>query len=98
MKPLHKHDYLYVVAFDISCDRTRRKISSFLEDQGMRVQESVFEIVTSAYRMKELSQTLEEMICMNGTIRIYPLTQNSVNKTITINAQRPLTCGEPWIF
>ncbi|NJK64957.1 MAG: CRISPR-associated endonuclease Cas2, partial [Synechococcaceae cyanobacterium SM2_3_1] len=38
---------LYVIAYDISCDRRRRKVSEVLEGYGKRAQYSVFECVIS---------------------------------------------------
>ncbi|MBR8835369.1 MAG: CRISPR-associated endonuclease Cas2 [Stigonema ocellatum SAG 48.90 = DSM 106950] len=35
--------FLYVVAYDVPCDKRRKKISDLLEGYGQRVQYSVFE-------------------------------------------------------
>lgn len=46
--------FLYVVAYDIPCDKRRKKISDLLEGYGQRVQYSVFECRLSSDKYKEL--------------------------------------------
>lgn len=98
MKSLHKQDRLYVIVFDISDNSRRRKIVDLLEEQGIRVQKCVFEIVTSSTRIKHLAQMLEDLAGIDGNIRIYPMSKETSLQTITINAQPPITAGKSWVF
>lgn len=98
MKPLHKNDRLYVISYDVSCDKRRKRIFDLLQDHGIRVQDSVFEIFTSRTRIKTLTERLEALAGADGNIRIYPLTQNNAAETVTINSGRPVNAGEAWVF
>ncbi len=98
MKPLHKNDCLYIISFDVSCNKRRRKISNLLQDSGIRVQGSVFEIYTSQIRIKTLAEQLEAIAGCDANIRIYPMTRKNAASTITINSGRPINAGEPWVF
>ncbi|MEO8894115.1 MAG: CRISPR-associated endonuclease Cas2, partial [Coleofasciculaceae cyanobacterium] len=45
---------LYVVVYNIPCDKRRKKLSNILEGYGRRVQYSVFECVLTASKFDEL--------------------------------------------
>lgn len=98
MKPLHKHDKLYIIIYDISCNRRRSKISKLLESYGIRVQKSTFEVITSSTRIKHLAEELEELASLEGNVRIYPITKQGSLDTITINSHPPLNSGKSWVF
>ena len=77
---------MYLVSYDISDNRRRRKISKELENYGTRVQYSVFECNISEKKYMELySKLLDVMIedeC--GNIRIYDLCGACKKKIVTI--------------
>ena len=52
----------YVVAYDISSDKRRNRVSKFLLGYGVRVQYSVFECELDRYELMELMEALESMI------------------------------------
>jgi CRISPR-associated protein Cas2 len=65
---------LYVVTYDISCDRRRKKVSDLLEGYGRRVQYSVFECLLSAVKYKELRQRLKHQVNIaEDSVRFYPI-------------------------
>jgi CRISPR-associated protein Cas2 len=65
---------LYVVTYDISCDRRRKKVSDLLEGYGRRVQYSVFECLLSAVKYKELRQRLKHRVNVaEDSVRFYPI-------------------------
>jgi CRISPR-associated protein Cas2 len=73
----------YVVAYDISNDKRRRKIGEALEAFGKRVNYSVFEIqVKSKAQMRALEEELlKELDPKNDSLRFYHLCQNCVEKS-----------------
>lgn len=76
----------YVVSYDISSDRLRRKVSNIMEDYGKRVQYSVFECNLDNRRLKQLYTKLltvtNEM--QEGSIKFYPLCASCSEKIMTI--------------
>lgn len=65
---------LYVVTYDIPCDKRRKKVADLLEGYGRRVQYSVFECVLTAEKYGELRQRLRQRVKLEeDSIRFYPL-------------------------
>ncbi|MGI0489366.1 CRISPR-associated endonuclease Cas2 [Pantanalinema rosaneae CENA516] len=52
---------LYVVTYDIPCDKRRKKVADLLEGYGRRVQYSVFECVLTAEKYGELRLNVDGM-------------------------------------
>ncbi|MCK5855534.1 MAG: CRISPR-associated endonuclease Cas2 [Sulfurovaceae bacterium] len=73
----------YVVAYDISNDKTRRKVGEALEAFGKRVNYSVFEIqVKSKAQMKGLEDELLKLLePKHDSLRFYNLCQSCVEKS-----------------
>ncbi len=72
---------LYVVAYDISCDRRRRKVSELLEGYGKRAQYSVFECVISEKKLIELQKKLRRRIKADeDKIRFYPIPDYAISQ------------------
>ncbi|MHC5821254.1 MAG: CRISPR-associated endonuclease Cas2, partial [Nostoc sp.] len=44
----------YVIVYDISCDKRRKKVSDLLSGYGQRVQYSVFECILNQNKYNEL--------------------------------------------
>ena len=55
----------YLVSYDITSDKRRRKVVKILEGYGFRVQYSVFECELSSKQFKELSKRLEPCLYLN---------------------------------
>lgn len=71
----------YVVAYDIPCDKRRKKVSNLLEGYGQRVQYSVFECVLTAAKYKELRQRLKRRVKLEeDSVRFYPLSQHTLSQ------------------
>ena len=67
---------IYVVAYDIPCNKRRKKVADLLEGYGQRVQYSVFECALSAAKYKELQKRLRSRVKLEeDRIRIYPISQ-----------------------
>jgi CRISPR-associated protein Cas2 len=72
---------IYVVTYDIPCDKRRKKVADLLEGYGQRVQYSVFECALSAVKFKELRQRLRQRIKMEeDSVRMYPISQQMLHQ------------------
>ena len=72
----------YVVCFDIVNDKKRKKIGEYLEEFGIRVQRSVFEIEISKTKLKNLLKIFNEMIEKEDSIRFYQMQSDTINRSI----------------
>ncbi len=71
---------LYIIVYDITCDRRRKKIAELLEGYGRRVQYSVFECALPAPKYLELQHRLKSRINpQEDNVRFYPLSQHTLN-------------------
>ncbi|MGI6393641.1 MAG: CRISPR-associated endonuclease Cas2 [bacterium] len=61
----------YVIAYDISCNNERSRVSKILLGFGFRRQKSVFECVLSATDKKKLIEKLAKLKIETGFIKIY---------------------------
>ena len=64
---------LHVVCYDITNNRLRTRISADLEELGVRVQGSVFEIWMSAAQARRLGERLGKLIDKGDSLRFYPV-------------------------
>ena len=64
---------LWMVAYDISNHKIRRRVSNHLQDHGLRVQYSVFECRLNKKQRLQLRETLSDLIEKTDKIRWYPL-------------------------
>ncbi len=75
---------LYVVAYDIPCDKRRKKVSDLLEGYGQRVQLSVFECVLTAHKYDELRRRLNKQVKLaEDSVRFYPLSKHTLAQVET---------------
>lgn len=77
---------MYVISYDISSDRLRRKISKTLEGYGKRVQYSVFECEIEKKRYDRLYEKLCKLTesITDGNIKIYTVCENCKAKITVI--------------
>lgn len=72
---------LYIVTYDIGCNRRRQKVSSILEAYGRRVQYSVFECLLEGKKYRELKQRLVRHVQVpEDSVRFYPLSGHTSNQ------------------
>jgi len=82
---------LYIVTYDIPCDKRRKKVSDLLEGYGKRVQYSVFECSISDAKYNELRRRLKKRINLQeDSVRFYPLSHHTLGQ-IEIWGGPPLT-------
>jgi CRISPR-associated protein Cas2 len=60
-----------VVGYDVSDDRRRNRIAALLEENGSRVQESVFECLLNEAEMRELEKRAAAIVAPEDRIRYY---------------------------
>lgn len=82
---------MYVISYDISNNKRRRKVARLMENYGTRVQYSVFECRLSKARYEELYGRLATLMedDHEGSIRFYNLCGNCVSRTATIGVFKP---------
>lgn len=71
---------LYVVVYDISCDKRRKKVSDLLQGYGKRVQYSTFECVLTKSKYDELRTRLRKRVRTEDSIRFYPLSGHTLRQ------------------
>ena len=68
-------EYRYIICYDISNDKRRRRLVRCLHFFGERVQESVFEAVLNASLMNKMQSTIAGIIDPESDcVYIYPVT------------------------
>ncbi len=74
---------LYLVIYDIPCDKRRRKVAALLEGYGQRVQYSAFECVLSVSKYQELLGRLRGRVKVaEDSVRIYPLSGHTSGQVV----------------
>lgn len=73
----------YVVAYDVSNDKNRRKVGEALEAYGKRVNYSVFEIQIKSKAQKAAleNELLELLSPKEDSLRFYAICKNCVEKS-----------------
>ena len=82
---------VYLVSYDISSDRRRKKIAKILENYGRRIQYSVFECDLDEKRYKRLYQEIAKAAAdmTDGSVRFYYLCANCLPKMRLIGQAKP---------
>lgn len=77
---------MYVICYDISSDKIRKKTADTLLEYGKRIQYSVFECDLNKKEFRQLYKKLCELSTKieEGSIRIYWLCSNCMEKAYTI--------------
>ncbi len=82
---------LYVVIYDISDDKRRRRVFDLLEGYGRRVQFSAFECVLSDTKFLELQKRLRKVVKIgDDSVRFYPISRHTLSQVV-IWGEPPLT-------
>ena len=72
---------LYVVAYDIPCQKRRTRVANVLSAYGQRVQFSVFECVLSRQQFCELRGRLQRVVKLpEDSVRMYPLSGHTLGQ------------------
>jgi CRISPR-associated protein Cas2 len=75
---------LYIVVYDIPCDKRRQKVHALLSGYGQWVQYSVFECVLTSAKYQEMRSRLQKRLKLDeDSIRFYPLSGHTLNQVET---------------
>ncbi len=92
---MSKKNTLYVIAYDISCNKRRTKVHKLLSAYGEWLQYSLFECHLSRLQHLELNNKLQQLIADEDNVRLYPLC-NGCLKRVEITIGNPPE--DPQIF
>jgi len=78
----------YLITYDISDNKTRKKIEKLLSSYGYRVNYSVFEIESTKNSFDSIIKELKE-ITKDGDrdIRVYVLNKDVIKNSFTLNSR-----------
>lgn len=72
-----------MICYDISDDKRLRRVAKILEDYGLRIQKSFFQLDTDEVLLnKIINQILKELNLKYDYLFIYPLCEKCCSKTI----------------
>lgn len=72
-----------LVSYDIVKDKTRNKVSKFLEDFGVRIQKSVFECDLNELQYSKMKKGVEKLIDKKADrVRYYPLCKQCIGRVV----------------
>jgi CRISPR-associated protein Cas2 len=81
---------MVLVVYDIADDRRRLKLANFLEGQGRRVQESVFECFIELEQMPKLCRLVRQQIKLpEDNVRFYWIPADALPRTLTLGSPPP---------
>ncbi len=91
-------DMLFVFAYDVSVNRTRRRISDILERHGTRVQESVFEVRSTQLKAERLLSALDRERGIGDRIRMYAIPEDGRTKSRQVGGAPIAEATEFWLL
>lgn len=77
----------YIIAYDVSCDKVRSKLSKILLDKGIRIQESVYAVNIKKHEQKQIVKKLENTLNKKGIIHIFNICGTCARKSLAINKE-----------
>ncbi|GEM_PF-481393 len=75
----------YVIAFDVSDNKVRRRLTKILMGRGHRIQESVFAVTMRSHELKSVARKLEKTLDQKGVIHIFTICGSCAKKSLAIN-------------
>ena len=92
---------LVIVTYDVNVaslngQKRLRKVAKLCERHGIRVQNSVFEVLVDAAQMARLKAALASVIDLDqDSVRFYRLGNNYQGRIDTMGKKGPIQTGEP---
>ena len=72
----------YIIAYDISGNKRRRKVAKILEMYGVRMNKSVFECFVLPDIFKKLEESISNIIdCKKDSVLYYPVCKSCIEKS-----------------
>ena len=62
-----------IIAYDISNEKLLRKTAKYLEQQGVRLQKSVFAVEKDSYQLKQIQEKLNKLLGDEHSVIYIPL-------------------------
>lgn len=76
-----KNKRIYIIAYDISSNKRRRKIYKLLKNHGIRLNYSVFECFITKKELKEIKEKIKEIISKkNDSVLFYSICSDCITK------------------
>lgn len=99
-KPSGFYDNWYIFAYDITKDRSRRKISEILTDNGLsRVNKSVYEGRLSRNAFSKICRAVSKYLKKSDSLIIYPVSNYNISKKkILAGKKKEKEKDGPFIF
>ena len=81
----------FLVVYDITDNKTRKKLSDLLEGYGFRVNLSVFELTIKETKLKKLIPKIEKLVDKKyDSVRFYNICQNCKTKSFNLCRDREI--------
>ncbi len=80
---------MYLIAYDITNDKIRNKISNYLEKKGLRIQKSVFVLKINKRAIRFVMRDLEKLRKNDGIIHIFSVCKMCEKKSKVIGKTIP---------
>lgn len=78
----------YIVCYDISANKHRRRVHKYLQKHGKQVQESVFEIyIRQEKALLKLTKQLNQSMADGDSIRIYHFPENARQRSHSLDGK-----------
>jgi len=78
-----------LLTYDISDSKKRLKIVNLLNEFGIRVNYSVFELDIKESILKNLLEKIDELSDKNDSIRVYYFCKDSIEKSYKVKKNKP---------
>ena len=88
---MHRRHPLYLVVYDISCDKERGRTAALLEAYGVRIQESVFEARLTRALKSTLQRALFSLELKTGWVAFFRVEERSLRWHTGIPPHQPLS-------
>jgi CRISPR-associated protein Cas2 len=90
-------EMLTVFVYDVESDRTRRRLSAYLEDFAVRVQKSVFEARLTAARTHAVTRAAAALLDPGDSLRVYAVAATG-RARCHVAGGGPMLENEPYIL
>ena len=89
---------LRVVTYDIGDDKRRRRIAELLEDEAVRVQESVFEVRLTDRATARLMLRLKTLTGEGDSLRLYTVPDTSLSRCDAVGGPALADGARYWLL
>jgi len=87
----------YIIAYDITENHLRNKVSRILSGFGKRIQKSVFELDLRPEKLAYVMNMVAKCVADGDSLRCYPLCERCVETAQSYN-KSPLARDKPYYF